>query len=126
MNDILETYMIRKTLVICGNEDDACDKAAQLNDEDHSVVMITYEDVTDERYLVRQKLRLFENNCARVMICSYRVWMDIEGDLEDMAMDHNLLVMYNTVHQQERAIMDWIVYCKEHGFLRQPYHVVYE
>lgn len=97
--DALEEYYgandVYRTIIICGDDQDARATAEYLGVQNHTVACITTEEIEDERPLFMTQLRDFKDT-ARILVLSYPAWYTIKTEVEVYALpEHNLLVCKN-------------------------------
>jgi hypothetical protein len=114
--NLYETVSISRTLVLALDEDEAEAFTSQLTAMDHSVCVITSDDLQDDRPKYMDKLMQFNNLCNRVLVITFAAWQALKKELEIFAMDHNLLVVGDLESQRIRIFLTWVLDAHDHGF----------
>lgn len=105
LQEVYETRIIQRALVICIDDDMCTEIANELILRDHSVVRISMDDLQDERPMFMSKLRAFADGYHRMLVVPYAVWYATRDP--HMFIDHNLLVLAGLPHQIGRIVLEY-------------------
>jgi hypothetical protein len=117
-NKYYEENSVYKTLIICETEDETFEMLEQLENDEHSVDVLFYEDIYDERDSFYEKLTQFKTNTFRIFLISYRTWFTIRSELKVYLLPHQNLITLGSIGENGlKCIKDWIYDAKQCGFI---------
>jgi len=113
-----EENSVYKTLFICETEDETYDVLEKLENNDHSVDVLFYKDIYDDRDSFYTKIKDFETNTFRIFLISYRTWYTLRSELKVYLLPHqNLITLGSLGEIGNQSIKDWIYEAKQAGFI---------
>lgn len=123
MADVIEDFYTREAIykawIICGDDDESRELARTMDARNHTVSVITMDDVEDERLRFIHRIEYFETG-ARILITSYSVWAAIkEYILTRVLPEQNLIVFGNLPEEVIRYIERWLQEAMATGFINR-------
>lgn len=95
LEDLYYQEKIYRAWVLCGTDKEAVETAQWLDENNHTVVVITTDDIEDERLRYSVKIDVFKDS-ARVLVISYPAWKAIEQEIEvNVLPEQNLFAIGN-------------------------------
>lgn len=127
LTSLYETITVARTLVMALDDEEAQSFVSYLTAQDHSVMLITEDDIQDERPRYLEKLQQFSLTSNRVLVMTFGAWTHIRKETEFYAMDHNVLVVGDLENQRIRIFMSWVSDARDHGFCNKDgsYHTMF-
>ena len=113
-----EENNVYKTLFICESDEEVYDILAHLEDNNHSVCPLFYDDLYDDRENFYVKLHNFKGDTHRIFLLSYRTWFTLKSELKVFLLPHQNLITLGTIGENgSRVIQDWLYEACIGGFL---------
>ena len=124
MIDKFETFFeensVYKTLFICGNDEEVYDVLNILEDNNHSVSVLFYDDIYDEREYFYHKLLDFKTIHHRIFLISYQTWAILNSEIKVYLLPYQNLIAFGDIsHDGIKYINDWLYNAKLAGFLNE-------
>jgi hypothetical protein len=119
---IFDTYYeensVFKTLFICETEEETYDILEELENNNHNVDVLFYEDIYDERDSFYNKLTQFKSNPYRIFLISYRTWFTIRSELKVYLLPYQNLITLGSIGETGMScIKNWLNEAKQCGFI---------
>jgi hypothetical protein len=105
---------VYKTLLICETDGEVYEIAKELHNKDHSVSVLYYDDIYDER----DKYLNFNTNLHRIFIMSYLTWYTLNSEIKVYLLPHQNLVALASIGEiGNKCIKNWLYDAKLCGFV---------
>jgi hypothetical protein len=89
---------VYRAWMLCVDDVEAKEAARWLDEHHHTVVLITTDDIEDERPLYMQKLSAF-TTYARFLVISYPAWHMIQDDVDVFVLPEQNLTVFGNLEE---------------------------
>jgi len=118
--NFFEEESIYKTLFICSCDEEVSEIFERLEENNHSVCVLYYNDIYDEHYNYYNKLKDFKTDTHRIFLLSYQTWFIINSELKVYLLPHQNLVTFGSMSYDElKYVEEWLYTAKQAGFIDQ-------
>jgi hypothetical protein len=118
--NFFEEESIYKTLFICSCDEEVSEIFERLEENNHSVCVLYYNDIYDEDYNYYNKLKNFKTDTHRIFLLSYQTWFIINSELKVYLLPHQNLVTFGSMsYDALKYVEEWLYTAKQAGFIDQ-------
>lgn len=115
-----EENSIYKTLFICGFDEEVYDILTKLENNNHSVSVLFYDEIYDERDYFYNKLIDFRTINHRIFLISYQTWYMIDSELKVFILPYQNLIAFGDISDDGiKNINNWLYNARLTGFLNE-------
>jgi hypothetical protein len=115
-----EEESIYKTLFICSCDEEVSEVFERLEEHDHSICVLYYDDIYDDHYNYYDKLKDFKTNTHRIFLLSYQTWYIINSELKVYLLPYQDLIVFGSIsYEAVKYINNWLYTAQQAGFIDQ-------
>jgi len=119
ISDIYESEFVTNAVVITSDDEECWRLAQELEDMQHTTIVVTTYHVDNERPLHLAKLRRFGRGMNNILCIGYSAWHTIKYELEDFILYSNLFVLHELHDAQRISCTQWLQDAGRRGFLNK-------
>lgn len=113
-----EENSVYKTLFICSCDEEVYDILNKLEDNYHSISVLFYDDIYNERDNFYNKLLDFKTTNHRIFLISYQTWALLNSEIKVFLLPYqNLITLGDISDDGIKYINDWLYNAKMCGFI---------
>ena len=117
IEDFYETETVIRACIVCDDEDTLFALVDRLRHNDHSVDIITEEELTDERMNFVAKLHAFRD-ASRMIAMAYPTWYAIQDRVEtDILPYQNVFIVVDLEDGVTRCVASYLQDAAGRGFI---------
>lgn len=117
IEDFYETETVIRACIVCDDEEKMYALVDQLRHKDHSVDVITEEELTDERMNYVTKLHAFRDS-SRMIAMTYPTWYTIRDRVEeDILPFQNVFIIVDLEDGVTRSVAMYLQDAASRGFM---------
>lgn len=113
---IYHSVSIYKSCILCMSEQTVIELCDAFTELDHTVERVLWEDLNTDRPSYAHALQTFKGGGSRMLILTYRVWKELQADMDEYIMDIDLLVMVDLCAQSRRIFFEWSEDAQKRGY----------
>lgn len=111
--------------MICDDESTAIETANTMRTNDHTILCILDDDITDDRLNHIRSIKSFEKGIHRMLITTTFVWTHTKPLLQAYVLPYQDLIIYNSLdHCVAAQILKWLEESEEAGFISSNLNIL--